>query len=224
MKALMMAALIAALPVPVDILGLGPSATKPPQPYADGTAVPGEIPPTAKSLSGAWHYGYLLRHTKLENGASDLMVTVLLTLNEDSTYEMIYSAHWDLPSSFPLAIPKPGAMPQPHLIKGRTVKETGRFSLSGEILLLEPASTELSEVQSSSTRTPRQSISGENHVWIVRLDTRGAPRLSIAGRCASYQLDPVCSRAPAVWYSMQSRPKPPPLRPPSVGSFTRGAR
>lgn len=222
MKALMMAALMAALPVPDGIVGLTPSVIKPPQPYADQTVLPGKIPATARSLSGAWHYGYLLRRTKLENGANDLMVTVLLTLNEDHTYEMIYSAHWDLPSVLSLPVPVPGATSQPHLIKGRTVKESGRFSLSGEILLLEPASTEFSEVQSSNGGTHRQSIPDENHVWIVRLDTRGTPRLSIAGRCASYQLDPVCSRAPVVWYSMQSRPRP--LQPPVVGSSKRGAR
>lgn len=222
MKALTMLAFLAALPVPTGFLGFGPgpSLQVPPQPYADGTALPGKIPATVRSLSGAWHYGYLLRHEKLENGATGLMVRVLLTLNEDQTYEMVYAAHWNLPSGLSsLPVPMPGTTPKPHLIKGRTVKETGRFSLSGEILLLEPSTTEMSEVQESSAATPRQLIPDENHVWIVRLDSRGTPRLSIAGRCANYQVDPACFRTPTVWYTMESRPKPRQL--PTAGSATR---
>ena len=68
-----------------------------------------------------------------------------------SARRISYAAHWDLPSGLSaLPIPIPGTTPKPHLIKGRTVKETGRFSLSGEILLLEPSTTELYEVQNGS--------------------------------------------------------------------------
>ena len=206
MKSLITAALLAALPVPDRFFGIGSTHVKPPEPYDDHVIMPGEMPATARSLSGAWHYGYLLRGTKLENGADDLMVTVLLTLNEDSSYELIYSAHWDLPRGLPVLVPLPGApVLQPHLVKGRSVKEGGHFSLSRDVLLLEPTGTEFSEVQSSSAASNRQLIPDENHVWIVRLDDRGTRRLSVAGRCAKYQIDPVCSRTAIVWYSMQSR-------------------
>jgi hypothetical protein len=39
----------------------GPGRGKPPQPFDDKVSLPGKIPPTVKSLSGSWHFGYMLR-------------------------------------------------------------------------------------------------------------------------------------------------------------------
>ena len=44
-------------------------------------------------------------------------------------------------------------------------------------------------------------IDSEKHVLIVRLDQT---QLAVAGRCANYQVDPVCKTTPNIWYTMKA--------------------
>ena len=80
------------------------------------------------------------------------------------------------------------------------VEETGEYSLSGEVLLLEPRSTERTDIE-KNTVARQQVIANENHVWIVRTE-KG--RLHVAGRCAKYQVDPICRVSANVWFSMDA--------------------
>ena len=81
-----------------------------------------------------------------------------------------------------------------------TVCEEGSFSRSGEMLLLDPARTVRAEIQSQVV-VSQQPIPDENHVLII---SRDGKYLHVAGRCAKYQIDPICRATPTIWYSMRS--------------------
>jgi hypothetical protein len=189
-------ALVAALGGP--FFGMGPGrGSKPPQPFDEQVTLPGKIPPTVKSLAGAWHFVYRLDDATLEGGRTDLMVVHTLMLREDGTYRLLYSARWNLPRPLPGMPTSTGA----DGMKGRNVQETGHFSLSGEVLLLQPDVVEYADVEHNAL-VNREVIANESHTLIVRLDKA---RLAVAGRCASYQIDPVCVKTPIVWYPMKAQ-------------------
>jgi hypothetical protein len=163
----------------------GPGRAKPPQPFDEKVSLPGKIPPTAKSLSGSWHFGYMLHEATLEAGKSELMSSTGLMLREDGTYQLHYHAVWNIGMA----------------MDGVNVTEEGRFSLSGEVLLLEPTGTVFAEIDDNKI-VNQQTIRNQTHALIVRLEKT---QLVIAGRCADYQVDPVCKEAPAVWYKMKAQ-------------------
>jgi hypothetical protein len=190
-------ALIAALGGPM--FGIGPGRGKPPQPFDDGVVLPGKIPATVKSVSGSWQFGYMLDDAALEGGPADLSVNTFLMLHEDGTYQLNYNARWNLPRA-----PLPGTRPISDVVngmKGRVVNESGHFSLSGEVLLLQPDVVEYGVLE-GHTVVNLQKIANESHTLIVRLNKA---KLAVAGRCASYQVDPVCTETPIIWYPMKAQ-------------------
>jgi hypothetical protein len=180
--------------------------SKPPQPYNDKVVLPGKVPPTAKSVGGSWQYSYSLHDAPLESGRSDLVVGTVLTLNEDGSYRLHYHARWNFPRA---PIPIPGQVPMPLPVPttpsggldGVNVSEDGRYVLSGQVLLLEPEATRLANLDNNRVVNER-TLENEKHVLIVRLDKT---QLAAAGRCASYQVDPVCKTTPLVWYTMKAQ-------------------
>jgi hypothetical protein len=178
--------------------------TKPPQPYVDKVALPGKIPPSVMSVGGSWQYSYMLSGAPLESGRSDLVVGTVLTLNEDGSYQLHYHARWNLPRA-PIPVPgMPSPLPVPTSsggLDGVNVSETGRFVLSGQVLLLEPETTRSANVDNNRV-VNESAIENEKHVLIVRVDKKD---LAVAGRCASYQIDPVCKTTPTVWYTMKAQ-------------------
>jgi hypothetical protein len=172
--------------------GMLAGRTKPPQPFDDKVTLAGKVPPSVKSLSGAWEFSYQLDDAKLESGPSNLMVGIVLTLREDGTYQMSYFARWNLPR---------GPLPTAVSMDGVNVTENGKFSLSGEVLLLEPDGTVFANVEGNAMKSS-QSIANEKHPWIVRLDKA---HLNVAGRCAGYQVDPVCRETPLIWFPMKAQ-------------------
>lgn len=177
------------------VAGLGPAFgtfgrenRPPPQPYTELVVLPGKPPIMDKELIGGWELVYRLDDAPLEGGRAELLVNLFLHLHEDGSYELDYSARWGGIAGY-------GA-------RMLTVSEQGSFSRSGEVLLLDPSSTVRAEIQ-SQVLVSRQSIPDENHVLIVR---REGKYLHVAGRCAKYQIDPVCRATPTIWYSMRSEP------------------
>lgn len=158
----------------------------PPQPYTELVVMPGKPPIMDKELIGAWELVYRLDDAPLEDGRAELLVHLFLDLREDGSYELNYSARWGGIAGY-------GA-------RAVTVSEQGSFSRSGEVLLLDPFRTVRSEIQAQVlvSQTP---IPDENHVLIVRRDGK---YLHVAGRCAKYQIDPICQVTPTIWYSMRS--------------------
>ncbi len=148
--------------------------------------LPGKPPIMDKELVGAWELVYRLDDAQLEDGRAELLVNLFIDLREDGSYELNYSARWGGIAGY-------GA-------RALTVSEQGTYSRSGEVLLLDPSRTVRSEIQAQVvvSQTP---IPDENHVLIIRRDGK---YLHVAGRCAGYQIDPICRVTPAIWYSMRS--------------------
>jgi len=184
--------------------------SKPPAPYNDKVVLPGSVPPTMQSVKGDWQFSYLLKDAPLESGKSDLIVSTVLMLDEAGSYQLHYTARWNLPKSTNIPLPKipsPIPLPLPSSIPmssggldGLNVTETGRYVLSGQVLLLEPAETRQATVDNNKV-VNQDSIANEKHVLIVRLDQT---QLAVAGRCASYQVDPVCKKTQFIWYTMKA--------------------
>lgn len=161
----------------------------PPRPFSGEDAVlPGKPPSNARALRGKWAFGHYQRDVVIEAGRQDALVSGLyLFFNENGTYELHYHARWDLPSG----LGSGGSM------DGVNADETGHYSVSGDILLLEPKETFYSELKDNAVVNARQPISNENRAYVVSLDKS---RLHIAGRCAKYQVEPVCKEARDVWF------------------------
>jgi hypothetical protein len=157
-----------------------------PQPYTELVVIPGKPPVMDQELFGAWELVYQLEDAALEGGRADLMVILFINLHEDGTYELEYSARWGGIAGY-------GA-------RTLSVSEQGAFSRSGEVLLLDPARTVRADIHSQVV-VNQQTIADENHVWIIRRDGK---YLHVAGRCAKYQIEPICKSAPAIWYTMRS--------------------
>jgi len=158
----------------------------PPQPYTEKVTLPGGIPADVKGLAGSWQYNYSLKDAVLKEGRRELFVAVTVNLKVDGSYELIYQARWG----------ELGGV----ISRGLKVQETGKYSLSGEVLLLEPQTTVRTDIKYDSV-VKQQAITNENHVWIVRAEKK---RLHVAGRCAKYQLDPACHVEPNVWFSLSA--------------------
>jgi hypothetical protein len=184
-----------------QIFGTLASRGGPPKPFDDAVTLPGKVPATPKSISGGWHFSYLLQNATFEGGEqSNASFGTILFLREDGTYQLSYNARWNLPR--PIIVGNVPTTVGMENMKGRVVNEEGKFSLSGEVLLLEPATVEYRELE-GNTVVNQQTLANENHTLIVRLDQ--AKRLSVAGRCAGYQVDPVCRETPIVWYPMKAQ-------------------
>jgi hypothetical protein len=170
-----------------------------PEPFDEQVTLPGKIPPTVKSISSGWSFQYSLPNATLEGGEkSDLMVSTLLMLREDGTYQLFYHAMWNLPRPV-----LGGVVPTVDTsgMKGRNVNETGHFTLSGEVLLLEPSEVKYADLE-AQTVVHQEQLENENHTLIVRMEKA---KLAVAGRCASYQVDPICKDTPIIWFPMKAQ-------------------
>jgi hypothetical protein len=128
----------------------------------------------------------LQKDVTIEAGHQDaLMFGLMLGFNDNGSYELQYHARWSLPG-----------------LDGVNVTETGRFSLSGEILLLEPEETRYVELEDNRMMNPPQTIANENRAYVVSLDKA---RLHLAGRCAKYQVEPICKESRDVWVQLGSQ-------------------
>jgi hypothetical protein len=183
----------------------------PPRPFTGKNAtLPGKIPAAPKSLKGDWGYQYQLQDAHLESGINGrAFFGAALFLKEDGTYEYQYHARWIVEPAiptFPVIASLPGLPGMGTLeLDGVNVTETGKFSLSGEILLLQPKKTERAEVDDNQMEEPKK-LPNENRAYLVRIDKKKL--LYVAGRCAKFQIDPVCKKATDVAYKFTSEVGP----------------
>lgn len=77
-------------------------------------------------------------------------------------------------------------------------RESGRYHISGAILLLEPETTRVTR-RKHGARTV-ETVANDRQAYIVRRESR---TLHLAGPCAKYQVEPICSQSANVWYSLQ---------------------
>src|SRR5262245_43642870 len=162
----------------------GQDIKPPPQPFSDPVKMPGK-PVPARSLHGAWRFDYGLEEAPLDSGAARLSVVVVLDLADDGRYALNYLARWG------------------ELVglggSGISIHEKGVYSLSGEMLILDPATTVRSELKDGTILDDRM-VDNEKHVLIAHGDRK---RLHLAGRCAKYQVDPVCRTSANIWYTLR---------------------
>jgi hypothetical protein len=176
-----------------------PPTNHPPQAFDEQVVLVGEAPESVKSIKGAWQYEYWIPEVPLDGGEqADLRIFTVLKLREDGKYQLGYSAVWNLPDpvlgDLVMKVDVNG-------VKAVHVFESGRFSLSGEVLLFEPAKIQYSEVENMHTKQVKL-LPNVNHSLIVRHEKES---LSVAGRCTTYQIDPVCKDSPIIWYTMHAQ-------------------
>lgn len=163
----------------------------PPRILTGDETPPGKVPYGVPAIRAAWDYTYLEQNARIEPGKQGAMRTRLhLRLANDGTYQFTYSARWS-----------PGSTANPlgnRYADGVEVTETGKFALSGEILLLEASRTELTKRVRGTVAAP-QIIESDRRAYLVRTEEA---RLHIAGRCAKYQAEPICADGRDVWYQL----------------------
>lgn len=149
--------------------------------------LPGSTITAAKEVQGIWHMSAIEQRPRMEHGVEPFLAySLYLKLDADLHYELVYSAYWG------------GRGSNDPRMQAVDVRESGTFSLSGKILLLEPQTTQLA--QKRGGKLEKQTIPNANRGYLAALD--GA-YLNIAGRCAPYQVEPVCFLGSDVWHSLR---------------------
>lgn len=149
--------------------------------------LPGNTIAAAKDVKGIWHMSAIEQRPQMEHGVEPFLSYALyLKLDADQRYELVYSATWGARDS---GDPRMRAV---------DVRESGTFLLAGKVLLLEPQTTRLT--QKRAGKLDKQTMPNVNRPYLAALD--GA-YLNIAGRCAPYQVEPVCLLRRDVWYSLR---------------------
>lgn len=154
----------------------------PPKPYTESVTLPGKTPSSERELQDSYKLSYFSGDPA--PGQARLQVSLTVTLKQDGSYELVYNAL----ELGPLNVRG----------KGRDVYESGGYSFSGGVLLLESRSVRQVESQ-GGVSVGQQIIANEKHVWIVQVE-KG--RLHVAGRCAKYQIEPECQMSTNIWFSM----------------------
>lgn len=178
-----------------------PPTNHPPQAFDEQVVLVGEAPESVKSIKGGWQYEYWIPEVPLDTGEqADLRIFTMLKLHENGKYEFSYNAVWNLPDPDPV-LGDLVMRVDVNGVKAVHVFENGTFSVSGEVLLLEPRKVQYSEVENLHTKQLKL-LPNVNHSLIVRHEKES---LAVAGRCATYQIDPICKDSPIIWYTMSHR-------------------
>ena len=173
-----------------------------PKPFTGDATLPGNVARDRKTVSGHWVFNYLQKDATMESGyQGPLHSVIFLNLREDGTYTLNYSANWGF-NLGTRGLPLPNVIGMPPLHDGVVVHEQGRYSLSDEILLLEPTETLHSEIEDNKVVKSRQPIASENRALLMRIDGK---KLHVAGRCAAWQVEPVCREARDVWFQFTAQ-------------------
>src|SRR5688572_20480612 len=159
----------------------------PPKPFKDDMELPG-VAPSLKTLNGMWFGRVLQNEVTMETGHEPrFYASMTLSFFSENKYELRYTAYWGQTRNF--TDPRFG---------GVKVHEEGRFSLAGDIVILEPQTTR--HTQRRNGERTQETINNQKHTYIARVDRS---YLNIARRCATYQLEPICKEARNVWFSLR---------------------
>jgi hypothetical protein len=182
-------AILAVVPLGQILERIPRAEQEPPKAFAEGVRLPGRPPPGVDSLHGKWQFGYEMNDAPLADGNAGLEVSLAIQLEKDGSYRLTYDARWGNP---------PGRGKD---ARGITVDEIGTYKLSGDVLLLDPAETLRAELVKSKV-VSREPAHNEKHVYVVHWESK---RIHLAGRCAKYQVDPICHDYDVenVWYTLK---------------------
>jgi hypothetical protein len=172
---------------------------KGPEPFDEKTVLPGDAPKKVKQLQSAWGLSHREKQVRTEGtDGVDRFYHFTLFLEPDGFYRFHYGARWT--SGFVPPIPSPIPIDNA-TADGFNVSETGRYFLSGEILLLEPTETTRADIVDNRLVREKK-IPNENRGYVVHLD--GAKSLHIAGECATYQIEVICREHTNVWFPFRA--------------------
>lgn len=155
------------------------------RPYDGSQRLPGDVPVTGSDLRGAWFFRQPLQ-SRDPLFSNAFFHALWLWIREDGTYDLVYQA-----SEGSRARNSPA-------FRAVDVRESGRFSISGGTLSLEPATTRAVELRQGGRR--RTTLGNEPRDYVARVD---GGYLNLAGPCATYQIEPIC-RDSDVWISLRS--------------------
>lgn len=157
------------------------------RPFDASRALPGK-PPTRENLVGMWYRRELGVADPLFGNRRPFFASWLL-LKADGTYDLVYQA-----------VLGSRARNDPRFT-GIDVRESGKFSIAAGVLSLDPESTRAVEVRGG--QRSRRQLATEPREHVARVD---GGYLHLGGPCASYQLEPICSDANAVWAALRWGP------------------
>ena len=156
-----------------DILEKLPRAKQQvPQSYDESTRLPGKPPASAAALHGAWQMDYSEDAVNVNDYTVDLVVKMVVQFNPDGTYQLRYSGRWGKGKE----------------ARGVTVDETGTFKLSSDVLILDPTEVTQTDIERNKA-AGSIGLANEKHLYVVHAEPK---RIHLAGRCAPYQVDPIC--------------------------------
>lgn len=184
-----MLALLAVVPLTPIFSKIPRAEQAPPKVFVEGARLPGKPPPAAKDALGSWQLDYSLDDAQLSDGNAELLVNMILKLEEDGTYQLVYAARWGNP---PIRGKDAG---------GVTVDEVGSYKLTGDVLILQSDETMKADLEKNKVMR-REPIHPEKHVFVIHWESK---RIHLVGRCAAYQVDPVCKDLdlPNVWFTLK---------------------
>jgi hypothetical protein len=182
-------ALLAVVPLGQILERIPRAEQEPPRAFAEGVRLPGKPPPEARSLQGKWQFGYEVEDAPLAEGNASLIVSLAVQFEEDGRYRLTYDARWGNP---------PGRGKD---ARGITIDEIGTYKLSGDVLLLDPTESMRADLTKNKV-VAREPVHNEKHVFVVHWESR---RIHLAGRCARFQVDPICQEYDVenVWYTLR---------------------
>ena len=184
-------AVLVTLPVGDWLSKLPKEKQQVPKAFVESTRLPGKPPASAKEMLGAWQMDYSVDDVQVNENdfRVDLLVNLVLQLNEDGSYQLRYTGRWGKK--------KPS--------EGITVTETGTFKLSSDVLILDPIETQKTVLEKNKP-VNEYALGNDKHLFVVHWETK---RIHVAGKCAPYQVDPICKdwQVENVWFTLQGGAK-----------------
>jgi hypothetical protein len=156
-----------------------------PQVYDEATRLPGKPPAAAANLQGAWEMDYSEDDVTIDSYNVELIVKMVVQFNEDGTYRLRYDGRWGKGKD----------------ARGVTVDEAGSFKLSSDVLILDPVEVTRTDLVRNKP-AGSLGLANDKHLFVVHWETK---RIHLAGRCAGYQVDPICKdwQTENVWFTFK---------------------
>ncbi|HUQ09228.1 MAG TPA: hypothetical protein VM146_02855 [Steroidobacteraceae bacterium] len=178
-------ALLVSIPLG-DMLSKLPRAKQQvPQAYDEATRLPGKPPAAVADLYGAWEMDYSEDDVTIESFNVDLVVKLVVRFDADGTYHLQYNGRWGKGKE----------------ARGVTVDESGSFKISSDVLILDPTEVTKTDIERNKP-VSSLGLANEKHLLVVHRETK---RIHLAGKCASYQVDPICKdwQIENVWFTFK---------------------
>lgn len=158
-----------------------------PKPFAENGSLPGSALSHRPDKPGEWWFRHIDDGIRLESGhVPRLFFSQSFWFYPNGSYDLVYQAWWGARASND---PRFNAV---------DTREHGKYTISDGKLRLEPESTQ--HIQVSGGKRTVEMIANESRTYLISQSGRS---LHIAGRCAKFQVEPICRESPKVWYTLK---------------------